>query len=139
MTLWETKIIIPNILSFYYITNDGIAFGIDVGTFDIIVLIITFIAIIFISYLFILSNKKNSIERFPLALILGGAIGNLIDRTFTILEYPNYHGVVDFLQIGMSEKIQYPWIFNIADASITIGFCFLLISEYIKYKKQKNV
>ena len=61
-----------------------------------------------------------------LCLILGGAIGNLIDRVY--LGY-----VIDFIQVWLGS---YPWpAFNIADASISIGAVALILSSFINSEK----
>mgnify|MGYP001371181506 CR=1 FL=1 len=69
----------------------------------------------------------------PLAFILGGAIGNCIDRILVFIPYFNYNGVIDFIDIGIKNFRWY--VFNIADASITCGVLFYL---FILYKNKYN-
>ncbi|MBT3512521.1 MAG: signal peptidase II, partial [Nitrosomonadales bacterium] len=61
-----------------------------------------------------------------LTLILGGAIGNLIDRLL--------HGyVIDFISLHMDNIFYWP-AFNVADSSITIGAAFIIFDSFIKKK-----
>ena len=75
--------------------------------------------------------KRHSNQRifcFSISFILGGAIGNLIDR-FT-------HGaVVDFIDVYYSN---YHWpAFNVADSAITVGTCLLIIDELVRVVKRR--
>ena len=137
MVIGETNIIIPNIITLTYINNPGIVFGIGSGEFALAILCATILAIIFIIYLLKKAIKKNNTEKYPLALILGGALGNIVDRIFTIFQFSGYGGVLDFIQIGISEQIQYPWVFNFADIAITIGIILLIVNEFSRIKKNK--
>ena len=76
-------------------------------------------------------RKNNFIYVLSLAFILGGALGNLYDRSMMIL-YPSiYGGVVDFIDVGLF-KYSYRWyIFNIADSAVTIG---IILYMYYSYK-----
>jgi len=130
--------LIENFLNITFIENPGIAFGIDFGAeFKMLITILTIAASIGLSaYLYII-RKKNIGLRFSAALILGGALGNLIDRTFYGIIYnyaPLLHGkVVDFINIRLFDfyvfnKILGNYIFNLADMAVTAGVIFLLIS-----------
>ena len=70
-----------------------------------------------------------------LALIIGGAIGNAIDRILVLIPNSGYNGVVDFIDLGINDLRWY--IFNIADTSITIGAILYILTQY-KYNKKKN-
>ena len=73
--------------------------------------------------------RTDHIERFPISFILGGAIGNAIDRILILIPGFRYNGVIDFIDVGFN---QYRWyIFNIADASITIGLIVILYQSFI--------
>ena len=90
------------------------------------------------------SKDQKLIIRLALAFILGGAIGNLIDRTFYGLLYdysPLFYGkVVDFFDVDFFDFTLFGrsydrWpVFNIADAAVTIGVLILLLF----YKKHQN-
>ena len=91
----------------------------------VLIIIITLIIIGFINKY--ISNKKlTNIEQISTGLILGGAIGNLIDRII-------YGYVIDFLDFKIG-SFNYP-IFNIADISIVIGVIIVLI---INIKKESS-
>jgi signal peptidase II len=121
-----------------FIENPGMAFGFDPGLdFKFYVSLFSLIASIgLIIYIYIVRDQKLSL-RIALAFILGGAMGNLIDRVFYGIFYsygPLFYGrVVDFLDfdffdvtiLGRSYE-RWP-IFNVADASVTIGVLVLLI------------
>lgn len=138
--------LIENFLNITYIENPGIAFGIDFGAeFKMLITIITIAASVGLSvYLYIIRKRSLSL-RFSAALILGGALGNLIDRTFYGILYnyaPFLHGkVVDFINIKLFDfyifnKILGNYIFNIADLAVTTGVILLLISYGRERKKE---
>lgn len=135
MELYSSEPVIGNFLRFTYIQNPGMAFGINVGwkSFFAIFSIIASIAIFL--YLYKVRDESKPV-RFSLALILGGAIGNLIDRVFygPLFEgTPIFHGrVVDFIDFKFFDihfldynLSRFP-VFNIADASVTVGVIMLL-------------
>ncbi|MCX6171009.1 MAG: signal peptidase II [Ignavibacteriales bacterium] len=120
-----------------FVENPGIAFGIDVNESSKLVLsIFTLIASIGIFYYLWKSREQKLIVRLALAFILGGAIGNLIDRTFYGVFYGYerlfYGHVVDFFNMDFFDftifgRTYERWpIFNIADASVSIGVVLLL-------------
>jgi signal peptidase II len=128
--------LIGDFLRLTYIENPGMAFGIDVGgkLFFSLFSIVASIAILMYLYRV---RKDHRGFRIALALILGGAIGNLIDRTFYGVLFGNaplfYGKVVDFLDLDFFNINVFSFhitrwpVFNIADASVTIGVLLLLI------------
>ncbi len=101
-----------------YIENQGMAFGIQVGGGQPFFTIFAVIATVII-FVYILKARDEKLSlRFALALILGGAIGNLIDRFL-------YGAVVDFVDIGFGTT-RWP-IFNVADSAVTIGMMILIV------------
>jgi signal peptidase II len=94
-----------------YTRNSGVAFGLGAGT-SFPFYIFSIIAAIAILYLFVRTRIDGLVRRIALALIFGGAIGNLIDRV-------RWGEVVDFLQIG-TERWYWP-AFNVADAAVSVG------------------
>lgn len=139
---------VPVIGDFFKITfieNPGMAFGFNPGTdFKLWISIFSLLASIgLIVYLFKAKNKSLSL-RIALAMILGGALGNLVDRAFYGLIYdyaPVFYGkVVDFLDFDFFNFTIFGrnydrWpIFNIADASVTIGVLILILF----YKRSKD-
>jgi len=139
---------IPVIGDFFRITfveNPGMAFGYDPGSsFKLIISIFSLAASIgLVFYLFVIRDKSWSL-RIAIALILGGAVGNLIDRTFYGVFYsysPLFYGkVVDFFDVDFFDFTLFGrsydrWpVFNIADAAVTIGVLVLVFF----YKKHQN-
>ncbi len=127
--------VIGNFLRLTYIENPGMAFGIDIGgkLFFSIFSVVASIAIL--AYLY-RARREPLGMRISLAMILGGAVGNLIDRTFYGVLYgdaPLFYGkVVDFLDVDFFNisllgyhLSRWP-VFNVADASVTIGVLLLL-------------
>lgn len=116
----ERFVVIQNFFSFHFIENYGGAWSILNNKVDF--LIIISILSLFIIYRFMYSFKQNKRNNLAFGLILGGIVGNLIDRVF--LGY-----VRDFLAFKFF-SYQYP-IFNLADTFIVVGV-FLLIIAIIK-------
>jgi len=143
---------IPVIGDFFKITfieNPGMAFGFNPGSdFKLWISIFSIIASVGL-FIYLYSSKNSSLSlRIALALILGGAIGNLIDRAFYGLIYdyaPVFYGkVVDFLDFDFFNFTIFGrnydrWpIFNIADASVTVGV-LILILFYKRPKEEEKV
>ena len=134
----ESITIIDPYFKFTYVENPGMAFGIHIdGYFKLFLSLFSLIAsIALIVYIYKHRNKKF-LFRVAFALILGGAIGNLIDRFFYGVAYgyaPFLYGkVVDFLHVDAfgftvfgRTYDSFP-IFNIADSAVTIGVIILLV------------
>ena len=101
-----------------FVKNYGAAFNIFSGSRIFLSLISILFSIILI-YLIFRKNNLNSFDLYSYSFILGGTIGNGIDRI--------YKGfVVDFINLNI---INFP-VFNIADISINIGFIFLLYNIF---------
>ena len=65
-----------------------------------------------------------------LSLILGGAIGNLIDRGFKLFDLFGYGGVIDFIDVGLFDMSWRWYIFNIADLGISLGIGLYIFYSY---------
>ena len=130
---WETWNILGSFLRFTHVKNPGIAFGISVGEFSIIVVFLSIIATLFIAYLHWQERNNHPLISIGLGLILGGAIGNLIDRS-SIFFVQNYEGVIDFIDIGFSSFRWYT--FNIADSAVTIGIILYLMHSFFTTKPE---
>ena len=121
--------LIPGLFSLKYVENKGAAFGMLSNARWIF---IVFTIAIIIALIVIMIRKKINSKLFNVAaiLIIGGGIGNLIDRIF-------YGYVVDYLSISF-----FPPVCNFADYCITIGAVLMVIyllffSDFIK-KDKKN-
>lgn len=103
--------VIGDFVRFTYVRNSGVAFGLGAGLpFPYYVFSIA--AVLAILFLFMRGRVQGMGRRLALALILGGALGNLVDRLTTGL-------VVDFIDVGWG---RWHWpVFNIADSAVSIG------------------
>ena len=127
MSLYESIPVIPEFFHLTYVTNDGMAFGIN---FPLGIYVFSAISIIFTGFLFwyLWSIKDDEIMvRTGVALILAGAIGNLIDRIFL-------GEVVDFLDFMIGDFHWY--VFNLADSCVTVGLGFVLYDSLILNRKK---
>ena len=105
-----------------FVKNYGAAFNIFSGN-RIFLSCISIIFSILLTYLILRKNTLNSIDLYSYSFILGGTIGNGMDRILRGF-------VIDFINLKF---INFP-VFNIADISINIGFIFLLYNIF-KYKR----
>ncbi|MDP8225147.1 MAG: signal peptidase II [Candidatus Lernaella stagnicola] len=104
--------IIPGFFDIYHAHNEGAAFGLFKGNPVLFFLIVSTLAVGFIFYYFIRLERHHLLMAGSLALILGGALGNMLDRV--------RHGfVVDFLRFYLGER-SWP-TFNVADIAIVLG------------------
>lgn len=99
-------------VGFNLVYNQGVAFSIPIGGIFIIILSLAIIFGVF--YYYIKYAKSSLISQLVFAMIIGGAVGNLLDRL-------RFSAVIDYIQI-----YSYP-VFNFADVTITVGFLILII------------
>lgn len=113
-------VIIPNFFTLTYVKNPGVAFGwFPDWRFPPIVM--AFIMIVIIAYYSFQLPPEEKLTRWSLALLVGGAIGNLFDRV-------NYGFVVDFFLFHFG-RFDFP-VFNIADIAIDLGVFLLFIDIF---------
>lgn len=119
--------LIPHVLDLTLIRNPGVAFGLFSGYAPILFTIIT----VSLVFLFLIANRSHGTaahgtslaDRWALSLILGGAIGNWIDRL-------RFEAVIDFLDFRI-------WpVFNFADTAITVGVGLYFIR--VLFSKEKT-
>lgn len=138
--------LIDNLFRLTYIENPGMAFGLEIGSKPIRSVFTIFASILIIYFIY--KNKEEIFYlRFSLALILGGAIGNLVDRIFYGVIYGTdkilQGNVVDFFQLNIPDlkifgKTFYSWpIFNVADIAVTAGFIMILIGYRKIFRKRE--
>lgn len=123
-------------LKLTYIENPHMAFGLDI-TGKLFLVLFSFIAAIGILVYLYRHRQGALLLRLSLALILAGALGNLIDRTFYGVWYgqaPLFYGnVVDFMDLDLftihlfGSSFKFWPIFNVADAAVSVGVVMLLI------------
>jgi signal peptidase II len=103
--------VLGQFLRLTYTRNSGVAFGLGAGT-NFPFYVFSLLAAIAILVLFVGGRVQGRTREIALALIFGGALGNLVDRITTGL-------VVDFIDVGIRQW-RFP-VFNIADSAVTVG------------------
>lgn len=119
--------VIPDLFSLTYVENKGAAFGM-LSNARWIFIVFTIVVIIFLIVFLFYKKPKSKLINASLVLIIGGGIGNLIDRIF-------YGYVVDYLSLSFFSPVC-----NFADYCVTIGAFLLIIyllffSDYLKKDK----
>lgn len=132
MFLGQSIRVIGSFFRITYIRNPNAAFGIRVGSGSpILMMVLTSIATLLLIIYFFRIKEKGRLLYSGLVLIIGGAIGNLIDR-FRMKQ------VIDFIELGI-KKFRWP-VFNIADSCVTIGIIIVLwVWIFGKKKREKNL
>jgi len=138
MYFGESISVIGDFFRITFTENPGMAFGFDPGSdFKLFISVFSLVASIgLLVYLYTIRKKSLSLK-IAIALILGGAVGNVIDRMFygIIYDYaPLFYGKVvdffdfDFVNFSIFGRSYDRWpIFNIADAAVSIGVLILLV------------
>lgn len=126
--------VIPGYLDIIHIRNSGVAFGFLKGfgtQYKTLSLIgVAAVAVFLLGFLISQVRRDQKLQAFSLALILGGAIGNIIDR-FRLGE------VVDFVDAHWRDMYHWP-AFNVADMAISIGIVLLLADELLLQRISKK-
>jgi signal peptidase II len=122
LPLHESVTVIPGFFDFTHVRNTGAAFGmlnsVDFEYKPLIMVVVALIALGAVATYAVTLPPDQRMARVGLALILGGAIGNLIDRATTGF-------VVDF--VDMYWRGIHFWAFNVADSAITVGVALMLL------------
>ena len=136
--------IIPNFLYFKYTHNEAAAFGSSFGLDKlfgqtgtmVFFIVITFIAIGFFGYFLYRNRGKSLVFRLAFALIIGGAIGNLVDR----IAFGYVRDFVEIVYFGLTifGSTHFPGIFNIADAALCVGVALFLVYYIFIYKEPEK-
>ena len=122
--------VVGSYLSFTYVRNPGIAFGLHLGAFSRPFFVLTAIAVLVALIGFYRTTpREDRLRRLAIAVLCAGAIGNLIDR----IRWSE--GVVDFIRLAVAG---YEWpIFNVADMGVTTGAILLGISLLTEGRKPR--
>ena len=124
--LYQSKPVIQDFFHLTYVTNDGMAFGLSLPGGKHVLLVMTLLLTGFIVGFLWKEKDGHPFVKYGLALILSGAIGNLIDRII--------HGkVVDFMDFMIGDFHWY--IFNVADSAVTIGMVLFIYHSLLLEKK----
>jgi signal peptidase II len=126
--LWDSVDVLGDFFRLTYIHNPGAVFGIRLGS-GVLHLALSGIAMGLVISMLIKTPPEERWAGVGLALVLGGALGNIIDRL-------RYGVVVDFLDFGIGDTRWY--VFNVADACVSVGVILLMIG-YGRDKRDDDV
>jgi signal peptidase II len=112
--------VVGDALRFTLTYNPGAAFGMHFGNASRVVFtVLTFIILGFLARLYRSLPPAERALRLAIAAVMGGAVGNLIDRFRSPL------GVVDFIDVGLGDARF--WTFNVADSAVSVGAVLLVL------------
>ena len=143
MELGESVVFIKDVFHFTYIRNPGASFG-SFSDSRWVFMVISTVMIAGMIYCLVKYRPKQKLIYIPMSMIIGGGIGNMIDRLFYGESFGN-GTVVDFLDFCAFPDLWY-WIFNVADSFVCVGagilFVYLFVDiikdEKNKVKQKKN-
>lgn len=123
----ESVPVIKDVLHFTYLGNDGMAFGMLPDSKGLLIALCLVILAV-IGFIIYKTKPKKNLEKISYGMIIGGAIGNLVDRIM--------HGfVIDFIDLRF---IDYP-TFNVADCFVVVGAVLLCICILFFDKKEDEI
>ncbi|EJF74588.1 signal peptidase II [Bartonella alsatica] len=115
----------------YHVHNSGIAFSFLSSFSHYGLIALTLIIIVFLLWLWKNTEYKKFLSRLGLIFIIGGAIGNLIDRI-------RFHYVIDYILFHIDDIFSFA-VFNLADTFITLGTIAILVDEFRIWIKRKRL
>ncbi|MEM6505975.1 MAG: signal peptidase II [Planctomycetota bacterium] len=125
----EPIVVVPGLLNFQLTLNTGAVFGLGQGARPVFI-VVSVVAVFVIMFLLYRSPLHARLYHIGLALILGGALGNLYDRVL-------YSAVRDMLHMLPSTGL-WPWIFNVADVALVCGVCLVLVVTWLSERKAQK-
>ncbi|MBN2114276.1 MAG: signal peptidase II [Acidimicrobiia bacterium] len=128
MQIGETQSLVPGVLYLQRVENSGAAFGLLPGAGSFIALGAVAAAVVIV---LVVHRLEGRLETVAMGLVLGGAVGNLIDR---LLRGPGLLDgkVVDFARFDFWESFP---AFNVADSGITVGAGLAIIAAFVLSRK----
>ncbi len=122
LPLHESVTVVPGFVDFTHVQNTGAAFGLlnaaDFPFKGAIIALVASIALLGVALYAVTLPAHQRAARIGLALVLGGAMGNLVDRLLS-----GY--VIDFVDVYWQQY--HFWAFNVADSAITIGVVIMIL------------
>ncbi len=112
--------LIPHVVELNFVYNEGMAFSLLSGKQTLLILA-TSAVMIFIAYWLFFKTGKDMLQRVALTLVLGGGIGNLIDRVLN-------GRVVDYINLLFMRFA----VFNFADICVTVGVCLWVLAIFLE-------
>ena len=121
LRLYDPVPVIGDYFRLTYIFNRGAAFGIHLGEWSRVAFsVLPVLAAVLLFMMYRQTSWRDKPRLVAIALVTGGAIGNLIDRI------RSSRGVVDFFDVGFG-SVRWP-VFNVADIGVTVGALILAVS-----------
>lgn len=122
----QTVELLP-IFSLSMVWNRGVSFGLLADQADIARwLLVVFSLVVAAALIWWARKAERLITALALGLIVGGAVGNAIDRA-------RFGAVADFLDFS---GLGFPWVFNVADSGITVGVILLLLEGFLPRRRR---
>ena len=118
--------VVPGFFNLVHVQNTGIAFGLfpagrELGG-TLVLTALGFVALAVVSVYFRRTSEREPLLLLSLSLVLGGAVGNLVDRILL-------RAVTDFLDVYVGA---YHWpAFNVADSGVTVGIVLMLVHSFV--------
>jgi signal peptidase II len=122
----QSELVIPHLLWWTYVQNTHGAFGLF-GNSPIILIGLAVLVLAVFTYAFRDAVRSSALVRIAFGMIVGGAIGNVVDRF-------QHQWVVDFIDF----KTIWPNVFNVADSAITIGVVLLVLGSLGRERAAKT-
>ena len=125
ITLHGSRELVPGVLYLSHVRNTGVAFGLfanhGVATYSWVLSILSLAALLLVGWFFWRTPTHSRLLLVALAMVLGGALGNLLDRATT-------GAVTDFVGVYLGS---YRWPdFNVADSAISVGIALMLLDSF---------
>ena len=125
-----SEIFLSEYLNIILIWNEGIAFGLLSFNQENLYNLLTFLIILIIFFILVMTFKSSGLKKIALIMILGGALGNVFDRIL-------YKAVPDFIDFHIGN---FHWfVFNVADIFITLGIFFMILLEFTDNNKSEKL
>ena len=121
------KVLVKNLLELGYTENHGMVFGInnrsDNGISKNSLLIVRMLLSIGLTVYLVINLSRGLLFHLPFLLILSGAIGNVIDSL-------RYGHVIDFIHMHLGKLLDWPFLYNLADAYVCFGMAVLIMESF---------
>lgn len=130
-----TRLFIPHFVELGYTENHGMVFGINNRSDNTFsknaLLIIRIVLSIGLAGFMIFHFSQSLLFHLPFLLILSGAVGNVIDSL-------RFGHVIDFIHLHLGTLLDWPFLFNLADAYVVFGMGILIIQSFQPSRKQSS-
>lgn len=135
LQLGQYHTVIPGVFRISHVLNTGAAFSFMADstspeTVRVALIAFSLVAIAVVGFMLWKAGRALTLTGIALALILGGAAGNLYDRL-------HYRHVIDFLEVHI---VHYHWPdFNLADSAIVVGACLLILEIFLPHSADESI